>query len=47
MAELRTDDRIENTIAAPTGNTRTNVALVQLLQVVVAAVPFTPLVFGR
>ena len=45
-AELRTDDRIyvvggENTIAAPTGNTRTNVARVQLLEVVLAAKPFT------
>ena len=52
-AELRADDRThvmggEITIAAPTGNTSTNVAArVQLLQVVPAAVPFTPLVlFG-
>ena len=46
-AELRADDRTyvmggENIIAAPTGNTSTNVARVQLLQVVPAAVLFTP-----
>ena len=47
--ELRADDRTyvmggEITIAAPTGNTSTNVTRVELLQVVPAAVPFTPLV---
>ena len=37
----------EITIAAPTGNTSTNVARVQLLQIVPAAEPFTPMVLGR
>ena len=51
-AELRADDHTyvmggEITIAAPTGNTSTNVARVQLLQVAPAAEPFTPWVFGR
>ena len=51
MAELRADETTyvmggEITIAAPTGNTSTNVARVQLLQVVPVAGFFTPLVLG-